>query len=46
MCIQETYSDLCIVYHRHEILFVLHSLVISLHFIRCMYPLIISGNYV
>ena len=46
MCIQETYSDLSIIYHRHSILVVLHSLVIYLHFICHMYPLIISGNYV
>ena len=41
LCAFRKHILIYIVYHRHEIIFVLHSLVISLHFIRCMYPLII-----
>ena len=46
MCIQEAYSDFCIVYHRYEIIFELHSLIMYLYFMRCMYPQIIGVNCV
>ena len=42
---RKKYYDFSFVYPRHEILFAFYSILIYLHFIYCMYPLIIGGKY-